>query len=147
MILDSIDNLKSYSSYNPLLEKVSEFIASNNLASLEPGRHNISEDLYVVIVNDEQPTFNHILEAHNNWIDVHYTIDGMDVVQYRQRSSCKQIEKEYDLTDDYILYKETSTSSLQLESNYFLMIEPSMAHMAMCGNGKLHKAIFKLKVK
>ena len=48
MVIDTIDNLEKYATLNPLFKDVVEFIKTNDLNTLEEGKHFIKDkDLFV----------------------------------------------------------------------------------------------------
>ena len=50
MIIDKTENLEKYASINPLFPKVVEFLKTNDLNALEPGKYEIQgKDLFVNI--------------------------------------------------------------------------------------------------
>ena len=53
--------------------------------------------------------------------------------------------KEYDSENDYALYDEEDISQLTLAKGYFAIIDPTVAHMAMLGEGSMSKLVFKIR--
>ena len=147
MIINSLTNLHCYEKQFPFLTDISSFIKANDLSKIKDSRIDVSDRLFVVFINEIQSVEqnNIILEAHRNWIDIHCTILGKDRIIFKEIEACKNIEKEYDPTDDYILYRELPSGAVSIEEGYFCLIEPNMAHMALCGEGSISKIVFKAK--
>ena len=55
MVLDFLENLKSYEALNPHFAKVVEFVEKTDLASLPLGRNEICGDLVYVNVMEASP--------------------------------------------------------------------------------------------
>lgn len=148
MVIDSLKNLHLYNKQFPFLNDVIEFIAKNDIHSIVSPKISINDRLYIVTIVEEQSTCPdpQILEAHREWVDIHCTIKGEDKVAYKSTETCKTIEKAYDPVDDYILYKERADGCLTIKEEYFCLIQPNMAHMALCGQGAITKLVFKARI-
>ena len=57
MIIDTLDNLEKYVSLNPLFKDVVDFLKSNDLNNLEPGKHLIKDtDVFVNVQTAKSKT-------------------------------------------------------------------------------------------
>lgn len=145
MIVDHIDRLHYYTGLFPLLEIVAAFIREN--PNPEGNIISISDECRGIIISTIQNSeFDGILEAHKAWIDVHFTLEGIDKIVTKPAIDCVNIIRDYNEQDDYILYKEAPVTSLEIPYGYFCLIEPNESHMAALGQGLLKKVVFKLKV-
>jgi YhcH/YjgK/YiaL family protein len=147
MIINTLQNLKQYQGvYRNLPEAVS-YIETWDLQKLHEGKNEVSENVYIVkILGDKNPKFEGIIEVHRAWIDIHIALNTSDVIAFKEISHCANLHKEYDSENDYALYKETDTKQVDVPMNYFCIIDPTMAHMAMLGEGRIEKLVLKIKL-
>ena len=84
MVLDLIDNLKSYEALNPHFAKVVEFLQNNRLESLPLGRNEICGDLVYANVMDAQPKTKEeaFIEVHRRYIDIQIPISSHELMGY-----------------------------------------------------------------
>jgi YhcH/YjgK/YiaL family protein len=147
MIIDKIENLKKYTSVNPLFAKVVEFLQHNDLNALEPGKHEIEgKDLFVNIQMAKGKTPDEaVIETHNKMIDIQIPITAAETFGYTQRDQLpdapyneeKDITKIPDLAaDSYV------TCQIGMMAIFF----PEDGHApCIAGVPELKKAIFKVK--
>ena len=146
MIINKLENLGRYRSVYPHLGEALDFISKGNFASLKEGKNEISENCYVVkTIGNKKSDFEGVLEVHKAWIDIHIPLTDDEIIAFKELSECEHIEKEYDIENDYMLYRESDISQLTLAQGYACIIDTSMCHMAMLGEGSLEKLIFKIK--
>ena len=111
------------------------------------GKNEFSDNFYVVkMIGDKKSDFQGVLEVHREWIDVHIPMTDDEIVAFKEISECHNLEKGYDPENDYALYKESDISQLTLARGYFCIIDTTMCHMAMLGEGNIEKLIFKIRV-
>ena len=84
MITDQFLNRNYYSSLNNKFSKAFDFIENNQLMNLQTGRIDIDGDNLFVLVNEYDTKENelNVLEAHRKYIDLHYIIEGTEVIEY-----------------------------------------------------------------
>jgi biofilm protein TabA len=147
MILHTLKNLKKYStSYHHLEEAIQYLEAHPDFSLLKEGKNEVSENVYIVkVVGEKKSDFEGVLEVHKEWIDIHIPLSDDEIIVYKALEDCKTIEKEYDTDNDYMLYREDDLAQLVLPMGYFCIIDTSMCHMAMLGEGKLEKLIVKFR--
>ena len=87
MIIDKTENLEKYASINPLFPKVVEFLKTNDLNALEPGKYEIEgKDLFVNIQMAKGKTPDEaVIETHNKMIDIQIPITAAETFGYTQR--------------------------------------------------------------
>ncbi len=148
MIVNHISNIDRYKEVVPHFEAIKIAIAKG-LANYDLGRTDIlSPDVYIIRIDSEQPaSSSHLLEVHREYLDIHITLAGTDRIKFKDLATCSAIEKEFDLYGDYGLFKDIHEGDLTVRANYFCLIDPSMAHMAMTGEGAISKVVIKVKCK
>jgi YhcH/YjgK/YiaL family protein len=128
MILDQITNASLYQFKNPRLARGLEFLQSENVAILPPGRIDLEGDHLFALVQ-EYPTrieSECFWEAHRKYIDIQYLITGKERIDYAPLSLL-EITKPYDLTKDR-LELFGNGSRLQLSVGMFAIFFPHDAH-------------------
>ncbi len=109
-----------------------QFVLSDSF-HLEVGEHQksqLNDDTFAIEqVYETKEATECVFEAHEKYIDVHYILDGTETIAVANTKSLS-ISKEYNLQDDYALYKQPShSSSLILESGDIAIFFPNDAHM------------------
>jgi YhcH/YjgK/YiaL family protein len=94
---------------------------------------------------EKKSDFEGVLEVHREWIDIHIPLTDDEIIAFKEISECKNLTKEYDPENDYALYDEEDISQLTLAKGYFAIIDPTIAHMAMLGEGSMAKLVFKIR--
>lgn len=126
---------------------VSDFIQSNEWNDIPKGFSEITERVGVVKLEIEQPVeLADKLEFHRKAIDLHYVVSGIDKVYQKPLANCTDLYLQYQEKDDYDLYSDEPAQVMELSNGYAIYFGSEMAHMALCGKGKVQKLIFKIKV-
>lgn len=107
MIFDKIENAHLYKTLNSGISKALTFIETADISNLTLGRHEIDGDNIFAIVSEYFTTEknNALLEAHNQYIDLQYLIEGFENIGVTTYTNQKPV-KAYDLKDDCVLYDE-----------------------------------------
>lgn len=107
MIVDKIENAHLYKTLNSGIAKALTFIETADVSSLTLGRHEIDGDNIFAIVSEYFTTEknNGLLEAHNQYIDLQYLIEGFENIGVATYTNQKPI-KAYNIKDDCFLYNE-----------------------------------------
>lgn len=149
MIYGNIKNTEEYKFLNTDLQKCFEYIKNNDLKNLEKGTYEIcGNDLFVNIVEYETTTEDkRFWEAHKNYLDLHFMLDGEEIINVNFIDNMKQIE--FVEKDDFLSLEGNKKSSILLEEGDFLICYPNDAHMTaikVSDSKKIKKAIFKVKI-
>lgn len=144
MILDKIENLKSYEKINPLFSKVVEFINNTDLNKQELGKIKIDGDN--VIVNFAQSKAKSKeeakLESHNNYIDIQIPLSSNEIMGYSPRVELP--EEEYNSEKDITFYKGLAESYFTVKPGMFAIFFPEDAHAPAVTENGVKKVIFKV---
>ena len=151
MITGNIKDAKRYFGINPNFEKAFEFLQTLSVDSAtgpfesDEFKGNIS----VIKTSDCTPNGEpKKLEAHREYIDIHYCIDGFETIGYADIDSLIQ-NAEYNVEQDYLLLNG-DMSKLVLGKGEFCIVFPEDAHApGMCvGSARnVKKAVVKIKDK
>lgn len=145
MILDSLEQFNRYAGLNPLFPRVAEFLASTDMASLKPGRHDIlGDDLYVNIAEAKPKTqAEALIETHDCMIDIQVPITDAEQQGWTPREALPH--STYNPDTDMTLYEGQAQTYFELRPGQFTIFFPSDGHAPAITATTLRKAIFKVK--
>lgn len=146
MIINALKNISLYKDVYKHLPEAIAFLKKNDFSELVEGKNEFSDNFYIVKINGEKnPNFEGVLEVHKEWIDIHIPLNTNDIIAYKELSFCRNIEKEYNEENDYMLYREQDSCIAVLPIQYFCIIDTTMTHMAMLGEGSIEKLVIKIR--
>lgn len=150
MIIDSLDKASFYFPDSPLntrFKKAFTFLRQSYLSSLPPGEYILEEGLIKAIVKDDlhRGKENNPLEGHQKDIDLHYTIEGEDLLGWKDAWSCKPT-MEFNREEDYVFFQDKPLFWFPLKAGQFCLFFPQDAHVALGGEGKIRKVVIKIAV-
>lgn len=135
-------------SSNPNYIKALEYIKTNNLNSLPIGKHIIDGDnLWINIMDADLRAIKDVkFEAHNKYIDIQIPLSTSEQFGIKPRKECTQSIGEFNTEYDYILYADEIEIIETVKAGDMIVFDIDTAHAPLIGEGKIHKAIFKVKV-
>jgi YhcH/YjgK/YiaL family protein len=146
MIINALKNISLYKDVYKHLPEAIAFLQKNDFSELVEGKNEFSDNFYIVKIKGEKnPNFEGVLEVHKEWIDIHIPLNTNDIIAYKELSYCRNIEKEYNEENDYMLYREQDSCIAVLPIQYFCIIDTTMTHMAMLGEGIIEKLVIKIR--
>jgi YhcH/YjgK/YiaL family protein len=146
MIINALKNISLYKDVYTHLPEAIDFLQKNDFSELVEGKNDFNDNFYIVKIKGEKnPNFEGVLEVHKEWIDIHIPLNTNDIIAYKELSFCRNIEKEYNEENDYILYREQDSCIAVLPIQYFCIIDTTMTHMAMLGDGSIEKLVIKIR--
>ena len=94
MIIDKIENLFKYIDMNPLFADVVKFLESNDLNTLEEGKHEIKgTDLFVnVQAKPGKKLQDAVLEYHKKMIDIQIPVSDSETFGYTPVDELPEVE-------------------------------------------------------
>ena len=133
---------------NPNYVKALEFIRNTDLNSLEHGKHIIDGDnLFVNIVDSDMKTPQQArLEVHDKYIDIQIPLSKPETFGVAPRSECKEPDGEMNVEKDILFYKDPVGVTITAKPGEVVTFDTDTAHAPLIGEGKIHKAIFKVRV-
>ena len=135
MILDRIENAKVYSAVNEGINKVLEFAKDLTPDTYPTERlYMDGEKLFINFpVYETHAKKDGMTEAHRQYIDVMYMVEGSETVYVKDVNALKNITKEYDPAIDALLADvDDDTTAVRLEAGSFLILFPEDAHAPAC---------------
>ncbi len=146
MIIDTLDNFGKYASVNPLFKDVEEFLAKNDLNSLEPGKHYIKDkDLFVNITTAKGKTPEEAtLETHKRMIDIQIPLSADETYGYTPL--CNLPDAEYNTEKDITKIPSLASESyVTCHPGMFAVFFPQDGHApCISTEAEIKKAIFKV---
>jgi YhcH/YjgK/YiaL family protein len=146
MILDRLDQFHRYTGLHPGFEAAFQFLYDRKWAGLPTGRHTTPEPRIYASVDRKPGRGIHgaELEFHRLYIDIQYTVEGSEVIGWRNLGRCEKLRQEYDSARDCGLYADVPDSWVGVPPGCFAIFYPDDAHAPLAGEGPLHKVIMKV---
>jgi biofilm protein TabA len=141
MIIDHISNIEQYLKLNPYFEKAFAFLKSN-LSALNIGKQEIDGDKVFAFVVESENSQNNQFEAHRKYIDIHFTLEGVDKLAWRTLD----IKKGYNEGDDVLLFKGDPKVVVEIPEQHFCICFPKDAHIPLYNTRKVKKMIIKVAI-
>jgi YhcH/YjgK/YiaL family protein len=148
MIIDAGAYCHGYKSLHPLLERGFRFLADADLRSFAPGRHPVDGDRMYLSIDHTRGRGREgaRLEAHRRYIDIQYTIEGVEEIGWLPLAECGAPAGGYDDTRDIAFFERRPSTWLAVPEGTFVVFFPQDAHAPLAGRGPVKKAIMKLAV-
>jgi biofilm protein TabA len=146
MILDTLARSGRYSALHPAFTRAFDVLASSDLITLEPGRHEIDGDrIYISIDHKEgRGREGARLEAHRHYLDIQFTIDGCEEIGWMPLGECRQATGAFDPAKDIQFFGDPPRTWVAVPPGHFAIFFPEDAHAPLAGCGFLKKAIVKI---
>jgi len=148
MIVDQLENAERYYALHPAFAPAFDFLRQQYNNHLESGRHDTDDDgIYIMAVSGDGNGRNDIImEAHQKFIDIHLTVEGLEEIGWKPRAQCEQRQTEYDAEGDCELFKDEPISFTALPPGTFAIYFPEDAHAPMTGQDEVRKLVAKVAV-
>jgi YhcH/YjgK/YiaL family protein len=130
MIIDKIENLRTYEKLNPLFPKALSYLEKTDFSKLEPGRHTIEgEDAFALYMEYEtKKKEDCLLENHRTYIDIQYMIGGEELIGISsQQEQTPHIP--YDASKDIAFYEGNPDFVIKLATKHFAIFFTDDLHM------------------
>jgi YhcH/YjgK/YiaL family protein len=148
MIIDSLNNVGFYLTFNAAVKEALDFIKTKLSSLSEERRYEINENMYAVVETSRPKKISEQkLEVHRKYIDVQYIIDGYDVIGHKSLANCKEIYKDYEEVKDIAFFNDRPDFDVVLNSGSFAVFFPQDAHAPLCGKTAVKKCIVKIRMK
>ena len=103
-----------------------EIAGSGVIDQLECGRHDLTQEIYVNVMEYETKEAG-VFESHHRYIDIHYLIQGTERIEIVDEGTL-DITTPYDENGDYVLGNGTGTQYTIREKVPFVVM-PGEAHL------------------
>lgn len=147
MIVDTLDNLEMYASVNPLFAQAVDFIKSNDLNTLEPGKIELSGSDLVVNIAQTTPKAKEEakLETHNMFIDIQIPLSGTEIMGYTPGKDCVPADAIYDSVKDITFFEGLAENYIAVKPGMFAIFFPQDGHAPGISPDGVRKVIVKVK--
>lgn len=148
MILDSLRNASSTLALNPLFKKAFEFIQSNDLSTMEPGKTFIDGDnLFISVMEIDGKTPEAAkMESHRKYIDIQVVISGVETMGWTAIEHCTDAIEPYNVEKDLQFFTNKPSTYLTVNPGEFAVFFPEDGHAPGIGDGPIKKAVVKVLV-
>lgn len=148
MITDRIENIYKYNSMFTGVDQFSKVFDLKLLMDIKERETYGNIVLIPVISNSVSVTFDEsILEAHISLMDIHITLEGIDVIAYADLENECTVFKSYDEASDFLLVNSEAIKTIQVPKGFFCIIPNNFAHMALYkGHSQVEKVVVKMPV-
>lgn len=132
MIIDTIDNIKTYESLGKNFETAVRFIATTDLAALPPGRAEVDGDRVYAIVTEKRLTkWPENWEVHERYADIQIILDGSETIGYVPLN-CLVAPVEFPKDKDAALFDGLQGVDIPLAKGQFVIALPQDVHRPNC---------------
>lgn len=129
MIIDNINNSEFYYGLGEKFLKAFKYLKEIDLKGLKCGKYNIDgDDIFLSIMEYKTKSIETCLwEAHRNYIDIQYIIEGKEKMGYTNISNI-QTTIEYNENSD-VLFGNGDGQFVNINEGEFIIFTPEDAHM------------------
>ena len=138
MIFTSLANASANDLSNARFAKALAFLSRDDLADLEPGRHEIDGDEVFANVQELStvPAGEKNYEAHRRYADIHYVISGTELIGIAPVGECQPVG-EFSEADDFGLFTPGDREAwATLRPGELVVTPPCDAHKPGCCPGE-----------
>lgn len=148
MIIDKLTNSHLYETLSPRIKRAFDYLHQTDLNATPDGKYEIDGDAIYAIVQHystktkEQGKW----EAHRQYIDIQYIIQGEEMIGYSHLS--RLVPGEYDPARD-VVFLVGDGNYLPLTSGEFMLLYPEDTHMpciAIDAPSAVKKVVVKIAV-
>ena len=146
MILDTLGNASRYLPLNPRFAAAFEFLATADLAAFTTEERYRVGDLIdaVPLVRDQAGPGGVTLERHERELDIHVTLEGVDVIGWKDVADLVDPIADFDRDADIQKFRDTPTGWVTVPPGAFAICFPGDAHGPHGGEGRVRKIVLKL---
>jgi biofilm protein TabA len=130
MIIGTLSACERYYALGEGFKKAFEFLKSNDICTMSPGRYDIDYDKVYVFVQEyvSKTIDNCCLETHRRYADVQYVAEGFEYFGYASLERAGKPITEYDPKADAVFF-EKECQYILLQKGDFAVVFPDDAHM------------------
>ncbi len=137
MIAAKLNDAQFSEACNARIAQALAWVAATDMRALEPGRHDIDGDALFVncmTVTTSLPADKQF-EAHHRYLDIHYVIEGEELIGVAPVGECPEVQAFSD-ADDFGLYGDPADAArvswVLLREGELCMTPPADAHKPAC---------------
>lgn len=152
MIFGHLANLsKEKAAVSGILQAGLEYLAKTDFKSMEPGRYEISDDMYALVqAYDTQPKAERKAERHEKYIDIQYVDQGEECIGFALLSPESEILEDKLAEKDAVFFKTVKDEiALVMPAGTYAIFFPADIHRPCCQSetvSQVRKVVLKIKV-
>ena len=149
MIIDTLQNLKKYTSLHPLFAQAEAYISGIALQEQPAGSLPIAEGLKAIFSKSPGKSKESSLqkfECHDKNIDIQVCISGNETIGWKPREKCTSANGEYNPEKDVRFFNDAPDMFFELTDGQFVIFYPEDVHAPMIGDGEIQKLVIKVKI-
>ena len=152
MIFDKMQNISKYFEQNRDLKLISEFVNEFHEKKFEDGTYEIDGKRIFAMIQSyktKSQTPEMMFEAHRDYIDVQYIVQGMEKIRYAKLDEVHLVKEHYSKGKDIAFYEGDARVDFVLTKGTFLLLDPADAHLPGLSADKpcfVRKIVFKIHV-
>jgi YhcH/YjgK/YiaL family protein len=148
MIFSNLSQSDRYSELHPLFPRAFDYIHTNDLFKLAPGRYNIIGDDLIAIIEHLPGRTREMakLEAHRRYVDIQMVLDGIEEMGWKPLADCYNPVSEHSMEKDIRFFHDAAASWISTPPDHFCIFFPEDAHAPLVSSGQIRKVIFKVAV-
>ena len=152
MIFDTIENAKTYKGLNARIDLVLEEVVKFTPENYTTGRVDLDGDNVYLNVSayETKPAVGSLAEAHRQYIDVMYMVEGEELIYVKPTDKLQNITKEYDPSIEALLADlDGDATPIRLQAGSFVVLFPQDSHCpGRCVDGSVNvkKIIGKVRI-
>jgi biofilm protein TabA len=137
---------------NKYFRKIYDLISQTDFSKISDGLHEIDKNtIFYNIISYETKNYKEIVaESHKKYIDIHYILNGEEIIGYSDYKNEKTIAAKYNIEKDAELFSNILNENFfVLKRGMFAIFYPQEIHrpgMLYEKKCKVRKIIFKIKV-
>ena len=148
MILDSLCNSAATEILHPRFKQAFDYLKSNDLSRLEPGKIVLDGDnLYISVaeLSGKSPKEARI-ETHCRYIDIQLPLTAPEIIGWKAGTKLEKPATPYNEADDIAFFDDEATNFVRIEPGEFAVFFPEDGHAPGIGEGTFRKVIVKVKI-
>ncbi|EFM08768.1 conserved hypothetical protein [Paenibacillus curdlanolyticus YK9] len=137
---------------HPVLRKAIDYLAQQDMGTLEEGVYPVwGGELsarvmrYETKLKSEQPA-----EKHERYLDIHYVIEGEEIIGWKQDDGLNEPTQPYDAVNDFALYGDLQGERMMtLKPGMYMVLFPDDIHrpgLTESAVSKVRKVVMKVHV-
>jgi YhcH/YjgK/YiaL family protein len=148
MILDTLESAARYAPVHPGFAPAFAFLRRPDLAQLADGRYEIDGDRVFALVQSGsgRGRAGARLEAHRRYIDIQFTVAGIEQIGWESLNTCRARAQGYDAARDVEFFTGEPVVWTALVPGMYAIYFPDDAHAPLAGSGSVRKVVVKVAV-
>lgn len=148
MIVCAIKDLEKFLGLNKNFATVIEFLKNNNIEELPIGKTDVDGDNVFISTQEFEGKTKEVakLETHVKYIDIQMPFSTTENIGWKNIYNLNLPTQPYNENDDIAFFDDEATSYIALQPGECVIFFPEDAHSPGIANGKLRKAVIKVKI-